>query len=43
VPGKGYTINGEFINLHGVNRRQDYGYLVDALPDAIGTPRYGNH
>jgi beta-galactosidase len=36
LPGKGYTINGEFINLHGVNRRQDYGYLVDALPDAIG-------
>ena len=36
VPGKGYTLNGEFINLHGVNRRQDYGYLVDALPDAIG-------
>lgn len=35
LPGKGYTINGEFINLHGVNRRQDYGYLVDALPDAI--------
>ncbi len=36
TPGKGYTINGEFINIHGVNRRQDYGYLVDALPDAIG-------
>jgi beta-galactosidase len=36
TPGKGYTINGEFINLHGVNRRQDYGYLGDALPDAIG-------
>jgi len=35
APGKGYTINGEFINLHGVNRRQDYGYLVDAVPDAI--------
>ena len=35
VPGKGYTINGEFINIHGVNRRQDYGYLGDALPDAI--------
>lgn len=33
--GKGYTINGEFINLHGVNRRQDYGYLGDAVPDAI--------
>ncbi len=36
IPGKGYTINGEFINLHGVNRRQDYGYLGDALPDALG-------
>ena len=35
VPGKGYTINGEFINIHGVDRRQDYGYLGDALPDAI--------
>ena len=35
VPGKGYTINGEFINLHGVDRRQDYGYLGDALPDAV--------
>ena len=34
-PGTGYTINHEFINLHGVNRRQDYGYLVDAVPDAI--------
>lgn len=35
VPGKGYTINGEFINIHGVDRRQDYGYLGDAIPDAI--------
>ena len=35
-PGKGYMLNGEFINLHGVNRRQDYGYLGDALPDSIG-------
>ena len=35
VAGKGYTINGEFINLHGVNRRQDYGYLGDAVLDAI--------
>ena len=35
IPGKGYTINNEFINLHGVNRRQDYGYLADALPDSI--------
>jgi len=35
VPGKGYTINGKFINIHGVNRRQDYGYLGDAAPDAI--------
>ncbi len=35
VAGKGYTINGEFINLHGVDRRQDYGYLGDALPDAL--------
>jgi len=36
IAGKGYTLNGEFINLHGVNRRQDYGYLGDALPDALG-------
>ena len=35
LPGKGYTINGEFINIHGVNRRQDYAYLGDALPDAV--------
>jgi beta-galactosidase len=35
VPGKGYTINGEYIRLQGVNRRQDYGYLGDALPDAV--------
>jgi len=35
IPGKGYTINNEFINIHGVNRRQDYGYLVDAVPDSI--------
>lgn len=34
-PGTGYTINGEFINIRGVNRRQDYGFLGDALPDAI--------
>ncbi|MGE5646990.1 MAG: glycoside hydrolase family 2 protein [Acidobacteriota bacterium] len=36
TPGVGYTINGEFINIHGVNRRQDYGFLADAVPDAIG-------
>ena len=35
LPGRGYTINGEFINIHGVDRRQDYGYLGDALPDAV--------
>ena len=35
IAGKGYTINGEFINLRGVNRRRDYGYLGDGLPDAI--------
>ncbi len=35
VPGKGYTLNGEFINIHGVDRRQDFGYLGDALPDAV--------
>jgi len=34
VANQGYTINGEFINLHGVDRRQDYGYLGDAVPDA---------
>ncbi|MEW5975822.1 MAG: glycoside hydrolase family 2 TIM barrel-domain containing protein [Acidobacteriota bacterium] len=34
-PGKGYTINGEYINLHGVNRRQDYGYLANAVPDSV--------
>ena len=35
APGKGYTINGEFIQIRGVNRRQDYGFLADALPDAV--------
>jgi beta-galactosidase len=35
VSGKGYTINGKFINIHGVDRRQDYGYLGDAVPDPI--------
>src|SRR2546422_413987 len=26
---RGFTLNGQFINLHGVNRRQDYGFLGD--------------
>lgn len=32
----GFTLNGNPINLHGVNRRQDYGFLGDAVPEAIG-------
>ncbi len=35
-PAKGFTLNGEPINLHGVNRRQDYGFLGDAVPEAVG-------
>lgn len=35
-PARGFTLNGEFINLHGVNRRQDYGFLGDAVPEAVG-------
>ena len=33
---KGFTLNGKPINLHGVDRRQDYGFLGDAVPEAIG-------
>ncbi|MGH7967597.1 MAG: glycoside hydrolase family 2 protein, partial [Limisphaerales bacterium] len=32
----GFTLNGKPINLHGVDRRQDYGFLGDAVPEAIG-------
>jgi beta-galactosidase len=32
----GFLLNGKPINLHGVNRRQDYGFLGDAVPEAIG-------
>jgi len=32
----GFTLNGKPINLHGVDRRQDYGFLGDALPEAVG-------
>ena len=32
----GFTLNGKPINLRGVNRRQDYGFLGDAVPEAVG-------
>ena len=32
----GFTLNGKPINLHGVDRRQDYAFLGDAVPEAIG-------
>jgi beta-galactosidase len=32
----GFALNGKPINLHGANRRQDYGFLGDAVPEAIG-------
>ncbi|TAM84263.1 MAG: DUF4982 domain-containing protein [Acidobacteria bacterium] len=32
----GFTLNGVPIVLRGVDRRQDYGFLGDAVPDAIG-------
>jgi beta-galactosidase len=35
-PARGFTLNGQFINLHGVNRRQDYGFLGDAVPEVVG-------
>jgi len=35
-PAQGFMLNGKPINLHGVNRRQDYGFLGDAVPEAIG-------
>jgi len=31
----GFLLNGVPINLHGVNRRQDYGFLGDAVPEAV--------
>lgn len=34
-PVNGFTLNGRPINLHGVNRRQDYGFLGDAVPEQI--------
>ncbi|MGO8719147.1 MAG: glycoside hydrolase family 2 TIM barrel-domain containing protein [Acidobacteriaceae bacterium] len=33
---QGFLLNGEPINLHGMNRRQDYGFLGDAVPEAVG-------
>jgi beta-galactosidase len=35
-PAKGFTLNGQPVNLHGVNRRQDYGFLGDAVPETVG-------
>ncbi|HKT11889.1 MAG TPA: glycoside hydrolase family 2 TIM barrel-domain containing protein [Terriglobia bacterium] len=32
----GFILNGKPINLHGVDRRQDYGFLGDAVPEAVG-------
>ncbi|MGH9327110.1 MAG: glycoside hydrolase family 2 protein [Terriglobia bacterium] len=32
----GFTLNGKPINLHGVDRRQDYGFLGDAVPEVVG-------
>src|SRR6266568_973037 len=32
----GFTLNGKPVVLHGVNRRQDYGFLGDAVPEAVG-------
>lgn len=34
-PAKGFTLNGAPIQLRGVNRRQDYAFLGDALPEAV--------
>jgi beta-galactosidase len=35
-PATGFTLNGKPVNLRGVNRRQDYGFLGDAVPEAVG-------
>ena len=35
-PVHGFVLNGEPINLHGANRRQDYAFLGDAVPEALG-------
>ena len=35
-PANGFTLNGMPINLHGVNRRQDYAFMGDAVPEAVG-------
>jgi beta-galactosidase len=35
-PARGFILNGQFINLHGVDRRQDYGFLGDAVPELVG-------
>ena len=35
-PARGFMLNGQFINLHGVNRKQDYGFLGDAVPEVVG-------
>lgn len=34
--GRGFVLNGKPINLHGANRRQDYGFLGDAVPESMG-------
>ena len=35
-PAGGFTLNGKPILLRGINRRQDYGFLGDAVPEAVG-------
>ncbi len=35
-PASGFTLNGRPINLHGVDRREDYGFLGDAVPEVVG-------
>lgn len=35
-PAVGFVLNGKPINLHGVDRRQDYGFLGDAVPEVVG-------
>lgn len=34
-PSTGFTLNGKPIVLRGVDRRQDYGFLGDAVPEAV--------
>lgn len=35
-PAVGFVLNGKPINLDGVDRRQDYGFLGDAVPEVVG-------